>query len=143
MMKRTATALWKGTIKEGAGAITTQTKTLSATPYSFAARFESGAGTNPEELLGAAHAGCFAMAWAYALSGAGVTPRELQAQAVVSLEQKDGGFAITQIHLVAVGRVAAADAEKTKAAAMEAKKNCPLSKALASVNITLDVTIES
>lgn len=141
-MKRTASAQWNGGLKDGKGTVSTQTKTLNAAPYSFQSRFESGAGTNPEELLGAAHAGCFSMALALFLQNAGITPQSVQTNATVDIEQVGGGFAITKIHLSTLVKAPGKDAAKIKAAAEDAKKNCPVSKALASVPTTLDTKVE-
>jgi osmotically inducible protein OsmC len=141
-MKRTASATWNGGLKDGKGSITTQTKTLSATPFSFLSRFESGSGTNPEELLAGAHAGCFSMALAFALQTAGMTPESVHTEATADLEQVDGGFAITKIHLSTLVKAKGKDAAKIKATAEEAKKNCPISKALASVPISLETKVE-
>jgi osmotically inducible protein OsmC len=141
-VKRTASAQWNGGLKDGKGSISTQTKTLSATPYSFLSRFESGSGTNPEELLAAAHAGCFSMALAFGLQNAGVTAESVQTIANVELEQQGGGFAITSIHLSTLVKAPGKDAAKIKAAAEDAKKNCPVSKALASVKTTLETKVE-
>src|SRR6476469_5171715 len=98
-MKRKATAVWNGGLKDGKGAISTESGVLSNTQYSFSTRFEDGKGTNPEELIAAAHAGCFSMALSAQLGNAGVTPQEIQTTATVSLDKTDGGFAITAIHL--------------------------------------------
>ena len=141
-MKRTASAQWNGGLKDGKGTISTQTKTLNSTAYSFQSRFESGTGTNPEELLAAAHAGCFSMALAFGLQNAGMTPESVQTNATVDLEQVGGGFSITKIHLSTLIKAPGKDAAKIKAAAEDAKKNCPVSKALASVPMTLDAQVE-
>lgn len=141
-MKRTASAQWNGGLKDGKGTISTQTKTLNSTAYSFQSRFENGTGTNPEELLAAAHAGCFSMALAFGLQNAGMTPESVQTNATVDLEQVGGGFSITKIHLSTLIKAPGKDAAKIKAAAEDAKKNCPVSKALASVPMTLETKVE-
>ncbi len=142
MMKRAASAAWTGGLKDGKGSLTSGSKTLNSTPYSFNSRFENGSGTNPEELIAAAHAGCFTMAFAFALEQAGMNGVSVQTQATVTLDQVSGGFAITGIVLATTARVPGADAAKVKQIGEEAKKNCPISKALASVPITLEAKIE-
>lgn len=142
VMKRTGSAIWTGGLKDGKGAVSTQTKTLNGTPYSFQSRFESGSGTNPEELLAAAHAGCFSMALAFGLQTAGMTPQSVETTATVELEQVGGGFSITKIHLATLIKAPGKDAAAIKAAAEDAKKNCPVSKALASVPMTLEAKVE-
>src|SRR5262245_42295879 len=111
-MKRTASARWRGDLKQGTGSLTTQSGTLKDTPYSFAARFENGTGTNPEELIAAAHAGCFTMALAAALGRAGFTPQELTTQATLTLEQVSGNWTISAVHLDLSGRVPDTDRAK-------------------------------
>ncbi|MEO6962273.1 MAG: OsmC family protein [Puia sp.] len=137
-MKRTANAHWKGTLKEGKGEITTQSATLNKTQYSFKTRFEQGVGTNPEELIAAAHAGCFTMAVGAALSQAGFTPGDLETDATLDLDMT--ALSITGIHLELKGSViAGVDETKFKQIAEGAKANCIVSKALR-VPITLNVT---
>lgn len=139
-MKRRSTAIWNGSGKEGSGKLTSTSGVLKETPYSFAPRFvsEDGkAGTNPEELIAAAHAGCFSMALSFQLGGAGFTPDELKTEAIVNLENVDGGFKIQRIDLVLQGKVPGIDKEKFLELANTAKKNCPVSQALSSVEITL------
>ena len=137
-MKRTANAHWKGTLKEGKGEITTQSATLNKTQYSFKTRFEQGVGTNPEELIAAAHAGCFTMAVGAALTQAGFTPGDLETDATLDLDM--AALSITGIHLELKGSViAGVDEAKFKQIAEGAKANCIVSKAL-SVPITLNVT---
>jgi lipoyl-dependent peroxiredoxin len=143
-MNRYATAVWHGGISDGHGHITVQSGVLSDQDYSFKSRFqdESGRlGTNPEELIAAAHAGCFAMALSHALGQAGFTPDELDARADVSIEPKDGGFAITRSRLTLEARVPGIDQAKFKEIAEQAKANCPVSKALAGVEISLDAKL--
>ena len=125
-MKRTATAVWNGSGKDGSGNLTTQSTTLSKTQYSFKSRFEQGVGTNPEELVAAAHAGCFAMKLSFVLGAAGFTPESLEATATVSLD--DG--TITSSNIVLNAKVPGIDAAKFKECADDAKANCPISKLL-------------
>jgi osmotically inducible protein OsmC len=137
-MNRYATAVWHGGISDGHGHITVQSGVLADQGYSFKSRFqdESGRlGTNPEELIAAAHAGCFTM------GSAGFTPEELDARADVSIEPKDGGFAITKSRLTLQARVPGIDQAKFKEIAEQAKANCPVSKALAGVEISLDAKL--
>jgi osmotically inducible protein OsmC len=137
-MKRTATAHWNGTLKDGKGELTTQSTTLNKTQYSFKARFESGVGTNPEELIAAAHAGCFTMAVGAALTQQGFTPGNLDTAAVLDLDM--AAFSITGIHLeLKASTIDGVSEEQFKAVAEDAKKNCIISKAL-SVPFTLNVT---
>jgi osmotically inducible protein OsmC len=139
-MIRKSTARWRGDGLHGKGELTTQSGVFRDQPYSFQTRFQSEdgkAGTNPEELIGAAHAGCYAMALAFALSDAGHPPEELRVTAGVDLQKVDGGFAIKSIALDLVGRVPGIDAQKFQQLAEEAKKGCPVSKALAATPITL------
>src|ERR1017187_4299590 len=137
-MKRTATAHWKGTLKEGKGEITTQSTTLNKTQYSFKTRFEQGVGTNPEELIAAAHAGCFTMAVGAALTKAGFTPGDLDTEAILDLDMAVSG--ITGIHLELKGAAISGVTEaKFKEIAEGAKANCIISKVL-SVPITLNVS---
>lgn len=136
---RTGSAHWSGGLKDGKGTVSTQSGALKEQPYGFATRFEDKPGTNPEELIGAAHAACFTMALSLMLGDAGFTADSLDTKAKVSLEQKDGGFSITAIHLTLVGKVPGADEAKFKEIAEKAKAGCPVSKALAAVPISLDV----
>jgi osmotically inducible protein OsmC len=136
-MDKKATAVWEGGLKDGKGKISTESKALSDTPYSFRTRFEGVPGTNPEELLGAAHAGCFTMALAGKLGAAGITPERIETQATVTLEKVAAGFEITRVHLEVGVRAAGADRAKFDAAAADAKANCPLSKVLkAAISMT-------
>ena len=140
-IRRTATAAWQGTGKEGTGTLSTQSGTLRDTPYSFTARFENGQGTNPEELIAAAHAGCFTMALAFKLQGAGHTPESLATEARLSMEQEGGGWSIAAIALVLKARVPGLSAEQFQALAEDAKATCPVSRVL-NAEITLDATLE-
>lgn len=128
-MKRKASAIWSGSLKDGKGTISTESGVLSATPYSFRTRFESEKGTNPEELIGAAHAGCFSMALSMILDQAGMTAEKIETEAIVTLEPQAGGFAITASHLVVKVTIPGADAAKFQEAAETAKANCPVSTA--------------
>ena len=129
-MKRFATSVWNGTGEEGTGHLTTQSAMLSETPYSFNTRFGDGKGTNPEELIAAAHAGCFNMALSFALSGAGFTPDSLTTLATLTMEQQEGGFTITAMHLDLTAKVLGIDPDKFAEIAAGAKANCPVSKVL-------------
>lgn len=143
-MIRKSTARWQGDGRSGKGALSVQSGAFTDQPYSFEARFESEdgkAGTNPEELLGAAHAGCFAMALSLALTEAGFVPDELRVTAAVEIAKADGGFAITQIALDLEGRVPKIDRAKFEQLANAAKEGCPLSKALAATPITLSAKL--
>ena len=129
-MQRKASAVWQGGIKDGKGSITTASGVLSATPYSFSTRFEGAPGTNPEELIAAAHAGCFSMALSLMLGEAGIQPERIDTQAAVTLEKTEGGFSITKVHLDVNVRAPGADRVKFEAAAAKAKFGCPVSKLL-------------
>jgi lipoyl-dependent peroxiredoxin len=129
-MVRKASAVWKGSLKEGKGTISSESGVLSNTPYSFATRFESAKGTNPEELIAAAHAGCFTMALSAQLGTAGITPESLETTASLSLDKLDSGWAITKIHLDVTARIPGADKAAFDKAAENAKAGCPVSKLL-------------
>jgi osmotically inducible protein OsmC len=135
-MKRTATAVWNGSGKDGSGNLTTQSTTLNKTQYSYKSRFEQGVGTNPEELVAAAHAGCFAMKLSFVLGAAGFTPESLEATATVSLD--DGS--ITSSNIVLKAKVPGIDEAKFKECADDAKANCPISKLL-NTNISLEASL--
>src|SRR5579863_2219259 len=139
-MARKATAVWTGSLKEGKGNISTESGVLSQSPYSFKTRFENERGTNPEELIAAAHAGCFTMALSAFLGGAGFTPKELSTQATLALEQVAGNWTITTIHLDLTGRVPGIDAAKFEEIAKNAKANCPVSRVL-KADITLSIKL--
>ena len=141
-MKKKASAVWKGGIKDGGGVISTETGVLKDAPYGFKARFEDGPGTNPEELLGAAHAGCFSMALSLQLTNAGIPPERIETHAEITLDKIGDGFAITASHLVVKARVPGASAEKFAELAEAAKSGCPLSKVL-NAKITMEATLES
>jgi len=139
-IKKTASAVWKGDLKTGKGEISTQSGALSSQPYGFNTRFEDKAGTNPEELIGAAHAGCFSMALSMILGEANLTADSIETKAEVSLEKGDGGFSITAIHLTTVARIPGASAAAFEEAANKAKAGCPVSKVL-NAKITLDAKL--
>ncbi|MGI9038624.1 MAG: OsmC family protein [Gemmatimonadota bacterium] len=141
-MKREAKARWTGGIKDGRGNLSTDSGALSSTPYSFKDRFEDGQDTNPEELLAAAHAGCFSMALAGQLGKAGMTPASIETTARVSLEPEGDGFAISEVHLEVTMNIPGADRDAAMAAAEQAKQGCPVSK-LFNAKITMDASLES
>ena len=140
-MKRNASALWKGGLKDGKGAISTDSGVLKDTQYSFGTRFENGIGTNPEELIAAAHAGCFSMAFSAELGKAGITPEAIHTKATVTLDKTDAGFSITESHLVVTAKVPGADQAKVLEIANAAKAGCPISRVL-NAKVTMDATIE-
>jgi osmotically inducible protein OsmC len=141
-MKRNASAVWKGDLKQGKGTLSAPGGVLNNTPYSFTTRFENAPGTNPEELIAAAHAGCFTMALSAFLGRAGFTPQELSTNAALTLEQVDGNWTIQAIHLDLTGRVPGIDASKFEQIANDAKVNCPVSRVL-KANITLSAKLLS
>jgi len=140
-MERTASALWNGSLKEGKGTITTQSGVLSDAPYSFVTRFENGKGTNPEELIAAAHAGCFTMALSAQLGTMNFTPQTLRTSAKLTLEKLDAGWTISKIHLDVSARVPGISASAFESAAASAKANCPVSRLL-KAEITMDAHLE-
>jgi len=140
-MKRKGSALWRGSLKDGKGTISTESGVLSDTQYSFTSRFAEGKGTNPEELIGAAHAGCFSMALSNELGAAGLTPESIQTTATVTLDKTAAGFAITAVHLDVAARVPGANPQAFEAAAGSAKSNCPVSK-LIKAEITMSAKLE-
>jgi lipoyl-dependent peroxiredoxin len=140
-MNRKAKAVWKGTGKDGTGHLTSDSGVLSSTPYSFKTRFESEKGTNPEELIAAAHAGCFTMALAFQLQGAGFTPTELATEAVVSLEKDGDGFKVSKSALTLVAEVPGIEPAKFEELAKKAETGCPISKVL-NAEITLSHTLK-
>lgn len=141
MMKRTASAHWTGDLKQGKGQLTTASGVLKDTPYSFTTRFEGEKGTNPEELIASAHAGCFTMAFSAILGSAGFVAESLQTQATVSLDQVEGNWTVTTIDLQLTGKVPGIDDAKFQTLALEAKKNCPISR-LMNANITLKAELQ-
>jgi lipoyl-dependent peroxiredoxin len=141
-INRSASAAWAGGLKDGKGSITTESGALSAYPYGFASRFEGKKGTNPEELLGAAHAGCFTMALSLILGEAKFTAEQMDTSAKVTLEQVDGGFAITAVHLTLKAKIPGIDQATFEELTAKAKAGCPVSKVL-KANITLDASLVS
>lgn len=140
-MKRKASALWQGGLKDGKGSISTESGVLDQTQYSFGTRFESGKGTNPEELVGAAHAGCFSMAFSAELGKAGLTPESIHTTATITMEKTDAGFTVTESHLDVTVKIPGADKAKVDAIANAAKAGCPISRLL-NAKISLTTTIE-
>jgi osmotically inducible protein OsmC len=140
-MKRTGSAVWRGGIKDGGGTVSTESGVLDGAQYSFSTRFEEGKGTNPEELLAAAHAGCFSMALSKQLNDAGLTADSISTTAAVRLEKTDAGFQITRVHLDVTARVPGADAAAFETAADNAKAGCPVSR-LFNAEITMDAKLE-
>ena len=140
-MKRTGSAVWHGGLKDGRGTVSTESGVLNDAQYSFATRFESGAGTNPEELLAAAHAGCFSMALSKQVEDAGFKAEFINTTATVRLEKTDAGFTITKVHLDVTASVPGADAAAFQTAANNAKAGCPVSR-LFNAEITLDAKLE-
>ena len=136
-MTRTASAHWAGGLKDGKGTVSTASGVLSDTQYSFATRFENGIGTNPEELIAAANAGCFSMALSGQLGAVGLTAESIDTKASLTLEKTDAGFTITAIHLDVTVKIPGADEAKFNEAAQNAKKGCPVSRVL-NTNITMD-----
>ena len=129
-MVRKASAVWKGSLKEGKGTISSDSGVLSNTPYSFSTRFENAKGTNPEELIAAAHAGCFTMALSAQLGNAGITPESLETTASLTLDKLDAGWTVTKIHLDVAARIPGADQAAFDKAAESAKAGCPISRLL-------------
>jgi len=141
-MKKTASAGWQGGFKDGRGTISTESGALNAHPYGYAMRFEGVKGTNPEELIGAAHAGCFTMALSAVMGGEGLTADKMDTKAEVTFDKVGEGFAITKIHLTLKAKVPGATDEKFQELAAKAKANCPVSKVL-NCEITLDAALEA
>lgn len=141
-MERTASAVWLGTLKDGRGTMTGPSGVLRDAPYTFATRFENAAGTNPEELVGAAHAGCFSMALSGKLTAAGVTPERIATTATVTLEKTDAGMTVTKIHLDVTARVPGATAESFGTAVESARATCPISRLL-NATITVSSKLEA
>jgi lipoyl-dependent peroxiredoxin len=129
-MVRKASAVWNGSLKEGKGKISTESKVLSNAQYSFSTRFEDGIGTNPEELIAAAHAGCFSMALSAQLGTAGITPESIETTAAVTLEKVEAGFTVTKVHLDVTAKIPGANAAAFEKAAQDAKAGCPISRLL-------------
>lgn len=141
-MKRKASAVWEGGLKEGKGRISTDSGVLSDTQYSFSTRFEEGKGTNPEELIAAAHAGCFSMALSGQLGNAGLTAESIKTTAAVTLDKTDAGFTITHVHLDVTARIPGADQQAFETAANNAKAGCPVSRLL-NAEITMEARLEA
>ena len=141
-MKREGSAIWKGGLKDGKGIMSTQSGVLKETQYSFSTRFENGIGTNPEELIAAAHAGCFSMAFSGQLDSAGMKAESIRTTATVTLEKTDAGFTITSVHLDVTARVPGADKDAFEKAANNAKAGCPVSRVL-NAKITMDAKLEN
>lgn len=141
-LKRKASAQWNGGLKDGKGAISTDSGVLKDTQYSFSTRFEDGIGTNPEELIAAAHAGCFSMALSAQLTNAGTPPESVRTQATVSMEKTDAGFTVTAVHLDVTAKVPGLDQAAFDTAAGNAKTGCPISRLL-NATITMDAKLES
>ena len=140
-MKRKASAEWRGDLKTGKGLVSTDSGTLRAAPYSFTTRFEEEKGTNPEELIAAAHAGCFTMALSGELGKAGITPESLRTTATVTMEKLDAGWTVTESHLEVVGKIPGGSAEAFQKAAQAAETGCPISRLL-KAKITMDAKLE-
>ena len=141
-MDSKASAVWKGSLKDGSGEVSSESGVLSSAAYTFATRFEGKPGTNPEELIAAAHAGCFSMALSAQLGGAGLTPDHVSTTATVTLEQTDGGFAVTKVHLDVAAKIPGADQAAFDTAAGNAKAGCPISKLL-NAEISMNAVLES
>jgi len=140
-MKRNASAVWNGSLKEGKGTISSESGLLKEAQYSFGTRFENGVGTNPEELIAAAHAGCFSMALSGQLTTAGTPPERVATTATVTLEKLEAGFTVTGVHLDVTAKVPGATAESFETAANNAKKGCPISRLL-NAEITMTAKLE-
>lgn len=141
-MKKHASAVWQGNLKDGKGTLSTQSGALKDNPYGFNTRFEDQPGTNPEELIGAAHAGCFSMALSMMLGQAGLTAERIETQAVVTLDKVGEGFEITAVDLTLKAKIPGADANQFQQIANQAKEGCPVSKLL-KARISLNATLES
>ncbi|HEY4840332.1 MAG TPA: OsmC family protein [Terriglobales bacterium] len=139
-MQRKASAVWKGGLKDGKGTVSSASGVLANTPYSFTTRFENAPGTNPEELIAAAHAACFSMALSAQLGGANLTPESINTSATLTMEKLEAGWAITAVHLDVVAKVPGASAEAFNTVAENAKAGCPVSKVL-NAKITMDAKL--
>ena len=139
-MKRKASAVWRGGLKDGKGLISTESGVLKDSQYSFGTRFESGVGTNPEELIAAAHAGCFSMAFSAELGKAGLTPESISTTATVTLDKTDAGWSVTESHLEVTAKIPGADKGKALEIANAAKAGCPISRLLRA-NVTMDAKL--
>jgi len=141
-MKRKASAVWRGGLKDGKGTISSESGVLKEAQYSFSTRFENGIGTNPEELVAAAHAGCFSMAFSAELGKAGITPDSIHTTAIITMDKTDAGWTVTESHLDMSARIPGVDPEKFTAAANAAKAGCPISRLL-KANVTMNAKLES
>lgn len=141
-MKRKASAVWRGGLKDGKGTISSESGVLKETQYSFSTRFENGIGTNPEELIAAAHAGCFSMAFSAELGKAGITPDSIHTTATITMDKTDAGWTVTESHLDVAAKVPGVDPAKFTAAANAAKAGCPISRLL-KANVTMDARLEA
>jgi osmotically inducible protein OsmC len=141
-MKRKASAVWRGGLKDGKGTISTDSGVLKETQYSFSTRFENGIGTNPEELIAAAHAGCFSMAFSAELGKAGITPESIHTTATITMDKTDAGWTIMESHLDVAAKIPGIDPAKFTAAANAAKAGCPISRLL-NAKVTMDAKLEA
>ena len=141
-MKRKASAVWRGGLKDGKGTISGESGVLKETPYSFSTRFENGIGTNPEELIAAAHAGCFSMAFSAELGKAGITPESIHPTATITMDKTDAGWTVTESHLDVAAKIPGVDPAKFTAAANAAKAGCPISRLL-KANVTMNARLEA
>src|SRR5512141_532472 len=139
-MQRKGSAVWRGGLKDGKGTVSTASGVLKDTQYSFATRFENGAGTNPEELIAAAHAGCFSMALSAQLGNQGMTPEAIETTATLTMEKQEAGFTITAVHLDVTARIPGGDRAKFDQAAKTAKEGCPVSRVL-KAKITMEAKL--
>jgi len=140
-MKRKASAVWHGGLKDGKGTISSESGVLKETQYSFSTRFENGIGTNPEELIAAAHAGCFSMAFSAELGKAGITPESIHTTVTITMDKTDAGFTVTESHLDVTAKIPGVDQGKFTTAANAAKAGCPISRLL-KANVTMDAKLE-
>src|SRR5882724_3589210 len=141
-MKRNATAVWQGDLKQGKGSLSTPSGVLKETQYSFSTRFENGVGTNPEELIAAAHAGCFSMAFSAELGKAGITPESIHTTATITMDKTDAGWTVTESHLDVAAKIPGVDPAKFTAASNAAKAGCPISRLL-KANVTMNARLEA
>ena len=141
-MTRKASAVWRGGLKDGKGTISSESGVLKETQYSFSTRFENGVGTNPEDLIAAAHAGCFSMAFSAELGKAGITPESIHTTATITMDKTDAGWTVTESHLDVAAKVPGVDPAKFTAAANAAKAGCPISRLL-KANVTMDAKLEA
>ena len=141
-MKRKASAVWRGDLKAGKGNISTESGTLKEAQYSFGTRFENGVGTNPEELIAAAHAGCFSMALSAELGKASITPESIHTTATITMDKTDAGWTVTESHLDVMAKIPGVDPAKFTTAANAAKAGCPISRLL-KANVTMDAKLEA